>query len=336
VKRAGQDLGARYIVEGSVRKAGSRVRITVQLVDTSTGNHLWAERYDRDLQDIFAIQDEVVTTIVARLARQVASAGLETARRKRTDNLAAYDYLLRGMEHLHRSGDGDIERACGMFERAIGLDPSFAEAHAGLAVALTSDYWKNAYRDPSARTRLDRALEAANRAVALDPNDATCHRALAHVHLCRRSFDLADHHLALGSDINPNDSVFLAYRSWFDICIGRPAEALGWLDRAVRLNPHLPGWYWELRGLALYHLRRYEEAANAFERIPAGPPWYDRFRAACYAQLGRLAEARASAAEALRKDAAFTLRGFAVVEPYKSQADLDHMIDGLRKAGLPE
>jgi TolB-like protein len=336
VKRVGRELGVNYVVEGSVRKVGTRIRITAQLIDTMSGSHIWAERYDRDLEDIFAIQDEVVTTIVARLAGQVADAGLAMARRKRTDNLAAYDCLLRGYDFMHRGHDGDVVQACQMFERAIALDPGFAEAYAGLAIVLTVDYWDNAYRDAPAAAKLDRALEAADRAISLDSNDSICHRGLAHVHLARRSFDLADHHLSMGIAINPNDADFVAYRSWFEICAGRPDAALGWLDRAVRLNPHLPGWYWELRGLAYYHLRRYSEAAEAFDHIRGGAAWNDRFRAACYAQLGRLHEARAIAAAVLKRDPAFTLRGFAAVEPYQSAADLDHMIDGLRLAGLPE
>jgi adenylate cyclase len=136
--------------------------------------------------------------------------------------------------------------------------------------------------------------------------------------------------------INPNDADLVAQRSWFDVCAGHPNAALDWLDRAVRLNPHLPNWHWELRGLALYHLRRYLEAAEAFEHISGGPVWYDRFKAACYAQLGRMEVAHAAAAESLRRDPKFSLRRFAAIEPYRATADLDHMIDGLRKAGLPE
>jgi TolB-like protein len=336
VKRIARELGARYVVEGSVRKAGSRIRITAQLIDAATGNHLWAERYDRDLKDVFMIQDEVVTTIVARLAGQVDNAGLETARRKRTENLAAYDYLLRGLEHLHRAEDEDIEQACCMFESAIALDPRFAQAHAALAIALIFNYWANAYNSPPAQAELDRAVEAASRAVALDGNDAYCHRALAHVHHCRQSFDLAEFHLDVATKLNPNDAELVAYRSWFEISAGRPDAALTWLDRGAQLDPRLNSWYWELRGLALYHLRRYPEAAAAFERWAPAHAWYRRFRAACHAQLGQLDVAHAEAAEALTQDPGFTLTRFAQVEPYRSKASLEHMIDGMRKAGLPE
>jgi TolB-like protein len=140
VKRVGRELGAHYIVEGSVRKIGLRIRITAQLVDAATGNHLWAEHYDRELQDIFAIQDEVVMTIVGRLAGQVETAGIGLMRRKRTENLAAYDYLLRGIENRNRFSDNDIDQALLMFRNAIALDPDFAQAYADLSLALVNDY----------------------------------------------------------------------------------------------------------------------------------------------------------------------------------------------------
>jgi TolB-like protein/Flp pilus assembly protein TadD len=337
VKRVGRELGARYVVEGSVRKAGPRVRITAQLIDAETGNHLWAERYDRELQDIFAIQDEVVTTVVARLAGAVQSADFEAARRKRTENLGAYDCYLRGMEIFYRTAGSDLERACELFQRAISLDPDFALAYAHLAIALIFDYWASAHRSPAeGATMLDRALEAASAAVALDDSDATCHRALAHVHISRRAFDLAEHHLNMASELNPNDSELLSYRAWLEVCAGRPDSALAWLDRGQRLSSRQQFWQWELRGMALYQLHRYADAIAAFERMPTGPAWCERYRAACYAQLGRLDEARAKAAEAMRRDPGFTLRRYAEVEPYQSRASLEHMIEGMRKAGLPE
>jgi TolB-like protein/Tfp pilus assembly protein PilF len=336
VKRVGRELGARYIVEGSVRKIGSRIRITAQLVDAATGSHLWAEHYDRELQDIFAIQDEVVTTIIGRMVGQVETAGIGLLRRKRTENLAAYDYLLHGIECMSRYDIAGLEQALLMFRNAIALDPDFAQAYAKLSMVLVNDYWARAYGMLGAGTLRDEAIEAGKKAVALDSSDAQCHQALAHAYLCRRSFDLADYHLGMATRLNPNDSELVAHRAWFELCAGRPNEALAWLDQAVQLNPNPRTWYWDLRGLALYHLRRYADALSAFERISSGPVYIDRFRAACHAQLGQLDEAHAIVAQALTRDPDFSLRQFALVEPYKSRADLDHMIDGMRKAGLPE
>jgi Tfp pilus assembly protein PilF len=179
-------------------------------------------------------------------------------------------------------------------------------------------------------------VEAGKRAVALDNSDAQCHQALAHAYLSRKSFDLADYHLSMATRLNPNDAKLIAHRAWFEICAGRPDQALVWLDQAEQLDPHPRIWFWELRGLALYHLRRYADAAAAFARVSSGPVYVDRFRAASHAQLGQLDEAHAIAAQALARDPDFSLRGFAVVEPYKSQRELDHMIEGMRKAGFPE
>jgi tetratricopeptide (TPR) repeat protein len=223
-----------------------------------------------------------------------------------------------------------------MFRNAIALDPDFAQAYAKLSMVLVADYWAKAYRATGAGKILEDAIEAGKKAVALDSSDAQCHQALAHAYLCVRSFDLADYHLGMATRLNPNDSELVAHRAWFELCAGRPNEALARLDQAIRLNPHPRTWYWELRGLALYHLRRYADAASDFARASAGPAFVDRFRAACYAQLGQLEEARAIAADALKRDPDFSLRAFALVEPYKSHADLDHMIEGMRKAGLPE
>ena len=336
VKRVGRELGVNYVVEGSVRKVGSRVRITAQLVESVTGSHIWAERYDRELEDIFAIQDEVVTTVVARLANKVTDAGLVLAKRKRTESLAAYDCVLRGLDHVNRGGDDDVEEACRLFERAIELDPTYASAHAGLAMALISHYWINAYRPQTVEGTIDRALDMARRAAALDENDPYCHRVLSQVYLCNRSFERAEHHRDLGLAMNPNDADFIAHGAWYEICAGRPAVALEFVDRAERLMPRGESWYWELRGLALYHLRRYAEASDAFERMGTGPAWFERFRAAAYAQLGQLDRARTAADESLRRDPGFTLQRFKDIDPYRAKADLDHMIDGLRKAGLPE
>jgi TolB-like protein len=339
VKRVGRELGVHYIVEGSVRRSGEHIRITAQLIDAATSGHLWAHRYDRALRDIFAIQDEVVAAIVGTVVGQVQAAGIDRVRHKRTDNMAAYDYFLRGLEYHNRSGSDDTAPACQMFERAIEIDPDFARAHALLAWNLCEVYWAKVYSESSradAIAALDQALSTAQRAVALDGNDALCHCALGYVHVSRRSFDMAAHHIGIATRLNPNDAEVIASRIMLEVCAGMPQQALDSLDRALRLIPTPPNWYREWQGCALYSLRRYEEAAKVLECATVKRPYIYRFLAASYAQMGRLAEARAAAAEALRLQPDFTLRLLMVVMPWESQVDRDHMIDGLRKAGLPE
>jgi adenylate cyclase len=183
---------------------------------------------------------------------------------------------------------------------------------------------------------LSDALLAGQTAVMLDGNDALCHRALAFAHMARKSFDLAAHHLGIATKLNPSDAETLAERATLEVFTGRPQEALNLIDLATKLNPMPSNRYWEIQGVALYQLRRYTEAASVFERATVRLPHAARYLAACYAQMGRLTEATALVAESLRKQPHFTLGVWATAEPYQSQADLDHMREGMRKAGLPE
>jgi TolB-like protein/DNA-binding SARP family transcriptional activator len=334
VKRIGHELGVHYVVEGSVRKMGSHVRIAVQLIDTGTGNHLWAERYDRELQAIFAIQDEVTTAIVAAVAGQVQAAAIGKVRRKRTGSLAAYDYFLRGLAHVVRFGGDDIFPARDMFARAIEIDPDFAQAHTFLAWSLVEIFWTEWGKN--SRATIDHALLAAQKAVTLDGNDAMCHATLVYVYIARKSFDLAAHHVDIATRLNPNDSEIIMHRGMLEVYTGRFQEALRTIEVAMRLNPTPPNYYWVLQGIALYHLQRYEEAGSAFQRATARPPYVDRYLAACYAQLGRFAEARVLVTKTLAQQPDFSLSEWAATEPYQYRANLDDLLDGLRKAGLPE
>jgi adenylate cyclase len=337
VKHVGHELGVQYIVEGSVRKAGGQVRISAHLVDATTGSHLWARRYDRELRDVFAIQDEVAAAVVSTVVGEVQAAEIDRARRKRTDSLLAHDFLLRGLELVNRSNNDDFHATRLMFEKAIAIDPNFAQAHALLAIVLVQLFWNEIYRiDSPSMAGLDAALIAAQRAVALDGNDSLCHIALGMVQLGRKSFDLAEHHSTLATSLNPNDADSLAVRSLVETFTGRPDQAIKSLAAAMMLNPRPPNWYWAQQGLALYGLRRYAEAATVLERATARPPSIQRYLAACYAQMDRMAEAQLAVAEALRMEPTFTLRVWEKFETYKFQADLDHMLDGFRKAGLPQ
>jgi adenylate cyclase len=176
----------------------------------------------------------------------------------------------------------------------------------------------------------------ARRAVALDNNDSVCHCALGLVHLARKSFNLAVHHLDLATKLNPNDAESIAHRGVLEMYTGRPQQALQSMSLAMRLDPAPPNYYWIAQGLALYHLRRYDEASKALERATAWRPYVYRYLAACFAQLDRFSEARALVAESLKLQPRFTLGVWAIIEPYQSREDLDDMLDGLRKAGLPE
>ena len=337
IKRVGRELGVQYVVVGSIRKMGPQVRIAVQLVDTSTGNHLWAERYDRELQAIFAIQDELTTAIVAAIAGRVEAAGIDKMRHKRTESLAAYDFFLRGLEHSNRFGRDDVVPARDMFACAVEIDPGFGRAHARLAWSLIELSWKTVWTEWNVSKALrDDALLAGQKAVALDGTDARCHSALVYVHMSRKEFDLAAHHLSLAAKLNPNDPEVIEIQGMLETYRGRPQEALHYLELAMRLNPTPPNYYRVIEGLALYHLRHYGDATKAFERATARLPYVDRYLAACCAQQSRLDEARACVAHSMQSEPQFTLRVWTRIEPYEFQADLQHLLDGMRKAGLPD
>jgi adenylate cyclase len=331
-KRVGRELGVQYLVEGSIRKTGSRIRITAQLIDTGTGNHLWAERYDRDLQEIFALQDEVVRTIVGTLIGRMQAASAEQAKRTPPRNMAAYDYVLRG-NALPVGDPKDEGEARRLYEKAIEIDPEYGLAYALLATTLMQAW----FRDMLASAEpLDRILAIANKAVALDNEECVCHMILGWVCLHRRSYDLAEVHYQRAVELNPNKPGVGAHMCELLTYLGRPEEGIDSLERARRLDPYHPTWYWRTLGRAFYTARRYEEAIAAFNRSTILPPWALALVAACHAELGRTALAEQSTDAVLRQQPTFSVRGIAAKEPFKNQPDLEHLVDGLRKAGLPE
>jgi len=331
IRKVGAELGVRFVVEGSVRKLGSRLRLTAQLIEAGSGSHLWAERYDSDIAELFDVQDELTRTIVATVAGRLQDADVRDVSRKPTDSLPAYDCLLRGIGYLRGYAADDNRLAREMFERAIALDPQFGLAHAYLAMALLVEH---DYDDAPDAIK-DRAVAAGLAAIRLDPDDSRCHDALALAYLLRGDFDEALAHYERSVALNPNDANGLASMGHALAVCGRAEEGIRMVRRAMRLNPHHPEWYWSMLAIGLYAARRYEEALDAYRRIAVWKkPWHLARLAACYAQLGRLDEARAQAAEVLRLDPDFRLSNVKLF--YRNPADAEVSFEGMRKAGLPE
>ncbi len=337
VKQVGHALGVRYVVEGSVRRAAGMVRINAQLIEASTGNHLWAERYDGDLKDIFALQDQITESIVASLAVSLTRAEQDRALRKEVSDLRAYDYVLRGNAYHHRMTKDNNSKACEMFERAIELDPDYAPAHAGLAWALVHDANQGWSVDPKASLEL--ALEHARRAVFLDDGLAKAHMVLGDVYCWMRQHEHAvgEGRLAIGLDPSFADGhMALAF---YLVASGHAAEAVEEVQKALRFNPVHPMFiYYTILANAHYMLGQYEAAAAAGELAVSRSPNSTAHRplAAAYARLGRMDDARRQAEEILRIDPEFTLQQFARMVPLKNKSDIDRYVEGLRKAGLPE
>jgi adenylate cyclase len=325
-----QELGVRYLLEGSVRKSGNRVRISAQLVDTTTGYPLWAERYDRELQDIFAVQDEVTQKIVAALQVKLTEGEQQRLRRPSTNNLDAYEHFLRGLEYYwHRTREANTQ-ARQMFERAIELDPNFAAAHAWLGRTYVVEWMFQWNEDP--RT-LERAFALAQRAAVLDNSLVVARQTLAYVFLLRKQFERAIIEAERAVTLDPNDAD--AYVTLGEIlsCTGRPQEAIGLVAKAMRLDPHYPASYVFALGQAHHLAGHYEEAITAFKRLLTRHPehLHGRFLLAiAYSELGRTEEARAQLSAGRGIDPAYSLERVRDRIPYRDPTTIERWVNILR------
>ncbi|WP_309084337.1 winged helix-turn-helix domain-containing tetratricopeptide repeat protein [Chelativorans sp.] len=322
------ELGVRYLLQGSARRDAGRVRINAQLVDAVSGDHLWAERFDRSLEDVFAVQDEVARRIVeALLGRLHASPP-----RNRPKNIEAYDLCVRARRLMDDSPHAAREAHL-MLTRAVSLDPQYAEAHRWLAI----NHWMGAVHS-GGPTEPDRsaALELAHKAVALDPNDAGCRWVLAYLLAYERRFAEADAQFANAVELDPNEADTWAALSDITVLAGRVDEGLEHIRRAFLLNPFPASWYYMVLGQAQYAAGEYEAAVETLRRDETYRTSSRRFLAAALAQLGRLDQARTEAELFLVGNPDFTIRHWAATEPFRDAATLERFIDGFRKAGLPE
>ncbi len=267
VKKIARELAVNYLLEGSVRKLGNRVRVTVQLIDAEADRHIWADRYDRDLEDIFAIQDEVTSSVVATLFPRVEAATRERAACKPTENMVAYECVLAGKLLHHRSTKEDNAAAMVMLERAIELDPRYAHAHAWAACVL-GQAWVNGYCADREATwkRIMAELQTAH---ALDDNVSDVHRILAAVHLTHDDHDKAVYHQDRALALNPNDDLIVVQQGELLTWLGRAEEGIDWIKKAMRLNPYHPERYWNHLGRAYFVAHRYAEAIEAVNHIHA-------------------------------------------------------------------
>jgi adenylate cyclase len=334
VDQVGRDLRVRYVLEGSVRKAGGRVRITAQLVDAGTGGHLWAERYDRDLKDIFALQDEVTQKIVAALAVKLTEGEEDRLARKQTDNLEAYDHTLRGLEYyFHFTEEGNAQ-ARKMFQKAIDLDPGYALAHSRLGWTHVREWSLGWSQDPQS---LERAFEIGQRAAVLDDSLPDTHSLLGEVYLWRKEYEQAISELEKAVNLDPNGADMLADLGNILSWAGSPEEAIGLVKKAMRLNPMFPTWYLWCLGHAYFLTARYDDAIATLKIVRNRNPDFlpaHVYLATSYLELGREEEARAEAAEFQRLSSCLSLEGWRQRLPYKDQRVLERVFDALRKAGL--
>jgi adenylate cyclase len=333
VQEVAREFGVDYVLEGSVRKAGDRIRVTVQLIDAETDRHIWAERYDRKLEDIFAIQDEMTCGIVATLSGRVEAATHDRAKRKTTDNMAAYECVLTAKVLHHRSSREDNAKAQGLLNRALALDPNYAHAHAwkGCVLGQTWTYGWCADRDATFKqvaAELDIAL-------ALDDNDSDVHRILAALNLASNDHERAAYHQERALALNPNYDLVVVQQGELLTWLGRPEEGIDWIKKAMRLNPYHPERFWGHLGRACYCAQKYADAAEAFSRITRPDHTQHAFLAATFAQMGNAVAATAHAAEVLKREPNFSTAAYLATQHYHRDVDRKHHEAGLLMAGLP-
>jgi len=338
IEDIGNVLNVSHVLEGSVRRSGVRVRITAQLIDASNGEHIWAERYDRELNDVFAVQDEVTKKIVNALAVRLSAAEKEKLGHSSTNNIAAYDVFLRGQQYFAQRTKEGNELAREAYRQAIEHDPTYARAYGALAVVLTNDF-RNDWTELSLEEARARALELAQKAVALDRSSPQAYWALGFVYLFSKQYDEAAEAAKQAVALAPNYADGYGLLAFINNFQGRAEDAIRYIRKAMALNPYYTYDYpWNL-GRAYYTLSRYPEAVealqDALERNES--TLYPRlFLAASYVRLGKQDDAEWEIEQIEITNPGTTLTHLANTFPVKDEDQMNAFLEDLRKAGLPE
>ena len=345
LKGAGRSLGVAHVVEGTVLKIGGRLRVTARLVDAASGRHLWAENYDREQGDVFALQDDITKMIVVALAGHLEEAGRHLAARKSVEDMAACDFLLRGRHCMKRgTREGTLE-ARDYFERGLRIDPEFAALCACLADTYVIEY-ESVWTDARAKA-IELAFRFAERAVALDPADSATWHALAWAQLAKKQYELSMISIEQAIALNPNEYDNLCNKGWCLALMGETSDGIACLNEAIRINPLGAVDCHVGKGIAEYTARRYDLAVEALGRVPGMAMLKHACLAACYAQMGRMGEAFASAE--IAKDLAraeLVIAGGSELEPvikylgavlhFRNPENFEHLLKGLRMAGMED
>ena len=338
VKQVSEELGVRYVLEGSVQKSSDRVRITAQLIDALTGHHLWAERYDRDLKDIFAVQDEITMKILTATQVKLTTGELSLGERKHyrgRQGLDCYLKILEGSGYLERQNIEDNNMARRIAEEVIAMCPEVPMAYQLMAWVHLLDYWLGSTK--SHRESTEKGIEMIQKALALDDTLAEAHALLSHFYIQKREYDKAIAEGERAVALNPSGATVIAFYAVSLQYACKPEEAIPLFQKAIRLNPFGPIFYHNNLGLTLANTGRYQEAVSALKKVVQRAPNHmliHAWLAATYSMMGREKEARTEAEEALRINPKISLDSLTKILPYKDQSISDNYINALRKAGL--
>jgi adenylate cyclase len=321
-----RELGAQYLVRGSVQREGKRVRINVQLLDAANGVQVWGHRYDREMEDVFVLQDEITSTLVSTLAGRVEAARLVSARRAPPERLDAHDLLLRGKDHHHRFTPEDCKMCIDFFERAIEQDPDYAVAYAWLGCGLGQAMVFGLDDIP---TLVDRCESAVEKGLSLDENDSECHRVLAQVNLERGNLKRSLQHQERALFLNPNDDRIVNAMGEVLVFAGRPEEAEQWVRKSMRLNPYHPVRYRTHLVRALFHQRRFDESLEVLDHIDKQRRDDLTYRIAALGRSGESEAAKKTAVQLGDEFPEFDPVRFVEELPFQNEEDRKVLLDPL-------
>ncbi|NJO35577.1 MAG: hypothetical protein HC869_23375 [Rhodospirillales bacterium] len=327
----GRALGVRHLLTGSIRRAGERLRLSLHLIECASGSEAWAERYDRQLEDVFDVQLDVARTVTSTISGRLTALAGDAVAAKAPENFEAYDHVLRAQQYLQRYTRADYDCAREHLEAAIRADPSYARPYGLLCMAGVYDWFWEMSEDGLARV-----LEIGEMALSMDSRDAKAHLALAVGHLFSWQHDRALHHIERAMALNPNDDLIVAEHARLLNTLGRWEEGLLRIREAMRLNPYHPNWYWNIEGLSLHHAERYEEAIDAYGRIDVPQFWVEAYLAACHAMCGRDERAAHHRSRLLAMRPDFSMSVFRRGLPTRGETNLQRFLETFRRAGLKD
>jgi len=337
VQQVGRELGVRYVLEGSVQKSKERIRVIAQLIDASTDRHMWAENYDRELKDIFTIQDEITIKLIDALNIKLIEGEQWRHWEGQTQNISAFLLQLQGFEYLYRMTKEDNFQARKFLKNAIGLDPNYPSPYATLGWTYLIDIFFGWSESPI--ESFEKAEKLAQQTLSLNDSLDFAHSLMSQIYLFKRQHDNAIEEAKRATVLNPNGATAYAWLGFTLILSGRSAEAILILKKAIRLNPFPPGYFYLFLGLAYRVAGKYEKALIAYKMALNDIP--DAIlvllgMASCYVNLNRIEEAQKAAVEVMNTNPDFSLEWYTITMPFKNQSDLDRYIESLRKAGMPD